>query len=82
MLRIEEEVVLPKGVSEELAEDLMLSAKQIASYKEAFDLFDEDKSGELDNSELGLVIRSIGFQISEKEVDDMMFEADEDGSGA
>lgn len=80
--RSEEEIALPRGISAELAEDLMLSAKQIASYKEAFDLFDEDKSGELDHSELGMVIRSIGFQISEKEVDDMMFEADEDGSGA
>jgi len=36
---------------------------QIASYKEAFTLFDSDGSGELDTEELGNVIRSIGFQV-------------------
>ena len=36
---------------------------QVASYKEAFSLFDADGSGELDTEELGNVIRSIGFQV-------------------
>ena len=44
-----------------MAEDLMLTKEQLVAYKEAFNLFDEDKSGELDVEELGLVIRSIGF---------------------
>jgi len=76
------EVVLPEEVPETLAEDLMLSVKQIASYKEAFVLFDSDGSGELDTEELGNVIRSIGFQVSESEVVDMVEESDEDRSGA
>jgi calmodulin len=65
-----------------MAEDLMLTKEQLVAYKEAFNLFDEDKSGELDVEELGLVIRSIGFEVSEKEVRDLCYEADEDGSGA
>jgi Ca2+-binding EF-hand superfamily protein len=54
----------------------------VASYYEAFQLFDEDGSGELDTEELGNVIRSIGFQVSEAEVVDMVEESDEDRSGA
>jgi Ca2+-binding EF-hand superfamily protein len=69
-----EEIVLPKGVSEELVEDLMLTAQQVVQYQEAFNLFDEDKSGELDCSELKFVIRSIGFDVSEVEAADMVRE--------
>lgn len=45
-------------------------------------MFDEDGSGELDTEELGNVIRSIGFQVSDSEVIDMVEESDEDRSGA
>lgn len=54
----------------------------MSQYHEAFVLFDEDGSGELDTEELGNVIRSIGFQVSEAEVVDMVEESDEDRSGA
>lgn len=37
--------------------------RQVNAYREAFRLFDEDGSGELDSAELGFVIRSIGFQV-------------------
>mmetsp|Transcript_7882 Transcript_7882/g.18007 ORF Transcript_7882/g.18007 Transcript_7882/m.18007 type:complete len:373 (+) Transcript_7882:87-1205(+) len=73
---------LPFEVSEDMADELGLTVKQIAGYREAFDLFDEDGSGELSTEELGNVVRSIGFQVSEAEVVDMVEEADEDRSGA
>lgn len=74
--------VLPPEVTADLLDDLMLTVKQVVSYHEAFTLFDEDGSGELGTEELGNVIRSIGFQVSEAEVVDMVEDSDADRSGA
>jgi len=55
--------------------------EQIAEFKEAFSLFDRDRDGTIDNEELGTVLRSLGNQPTDEEVEDMIREADKDGNG-
>mmetsp|Transcript_2492 Transcript_2492/g.5990 ORF Transcript_2492/g.5990 Transcript_2492/m.5990 type:complete len:149 (+) Transcript_2492:108-554(+) len=55
--------------------------EQIAEFKEAFSLFDKDGDGTIDADELGTVLRSLGNQPTDEEVEDMIREADEDGNG-
>mmetsp|Transcript_11217 Transcript_11217/g.26963 ORF Transcript_11217/g.26963 Transcript_11217/m.26963 type:complete len:149 (+) Transcript_11217:101-547(+) len=57
------------------------SEEQIAEFKEAFSLFDRDGDGTIDNEELGTVLRSLGNQPTDEEVEDMIREADKDGNG-
>ncbi|OEU22277.1 calmodulin [Fragilariopsis cylindrus CCMP1102] len=55
--------------------------EQIAEFKEAFSIFDRDGDGTIDSEELGTVMRSLGNQPTEEEVEDMIREADTDGNG-
>lgn len=55
--------------------------EQIAEFKEAFSLFDKDGDGTIDAEELGTVLRSLGNQPTDEEVEDMIKEADKDGNG-
>jgi len=48
--------------------------EQIAEFKEAFSLFDKDGDGTIDAQELGTVLRSLGNQPTEEEVEDMIRE--------
>eukprot|EP00536_Pseudo-nitzschia_multiseries_P002086 jgi/Psemu1/235350/estExt_Genewise1.C_280011 len=57
------------------------SEEQIAEFKEAFSLFDKDGDGTIDSEELGGILRSLGNQPTEEEIEDMMREADTDGNG-
>jgi len=52
-----------------------------AELREAFSVFDKDKSGKISAAELRHVIANIGSTIDEDEVEDMMKEADKDGDG-
>ncbi|XP_070578313.1 calmodulin-like isoform X2 [Ptychodera flava] len=58
-----------------------LTEDQIAELKEAFSLFDIDGDGTINNKELVIVLRSLGQNPTEKEVEDMIQEVDIDGSG-
>ena len=40
----------------------------IVRIKEIFELYDEDKSGSLETMEVGMVLQSLGVQMSEEEV--------------
>jgi Ca2+-binding EF-hand superfamily protein len=46
--------------------------EQIAEFKEAFSLFDRDGDGTIDADELGTVMRSMGHQPTEEEIEDMI----------
>eukprot|EP00931_Biecheleriopsis_adriatica_P081256 TRINITY_DN54577_c0_g1_i1.p1 TRINITY_DN54577_c0_g1~~TRINITY_DN54577_c0_g1_i1.p1 ORF type:complete len:163 (-),score=62.23 TRINITY_DN54577_c0_g1_i1:87-515(-) len=46
-----------------------------AEWKECFDLFDKDHDGKIQTSELGEVLRSLGFVLTEKEIATMKAEA-------
>jgi hypothetical protein len=48
--------------------------EQIAEFKEAFSLFDRDGDGTIDADELGTVMRSMGHQPTEEEIEDMIRE--------
>jgi len=58
-----------------------LTESQLAEFKEAFALFDKDGDGLLSANEVGTVMRSLGQNPTEAELQDMINEVDQDGSG-
>ncbi|KAK2005032.1 calmodulin [Colletotrichum falcatum] len=58
-----------------------LTEEQKAQYKEVFDLFDKDGTGDITAQELGAVMRSLGLNPSDTELNDMINEADADHNG-
>ena len=62
-------------------QDKQLTDEQIAEFKEAFSLFDKDGDGTITTKELGTVMRSLGQNPTEAELQDMINEVDADGNG-
>eukprot|EP00112_Aurelia_sp_Birch-Aquarium-sp1_P013437 Seg2850.3 transcript_id=Seg2850.3/GoldUCD/mRNA.D3Y31 product=Calmodulin protein_id=Seg2850.3/GoldUCD/D3Y31 len=58
-----------------------LTDEQVAEFKEAFSLFDKDGDGCITTKELGTVMRSLGQNPTESELQDMINEVDADGNG-
>jgi calmodulin len=58
-----------------------LSDEQTSEFKEAFALFDMDGDGTITTKELGKVLRSLGQNPSEADLQDMINEVDRDGNG-
>ena len=54
--------------------DLGLSDEQTAQFKQAFSLFDKDNDGSITADELGTVMRSLGQDPTEEEIQDMIDE--------
>lgn len=54
-------------------------ANFISEFKEAFSLFDKDGDGTITTKELGTVMRSLGQNPTEAELQDMINEVDADG---
>lgn len=59
-----------------------LSNEQIAVYQAAFKLFDTDGDGLITADELGTVMKNLGQNPTDAELQDMMNEVDGDGNGA
>ncbi|GMI28464.1 hypothetical protein TeGR_g9154 [Tetraparma gracilis] len=59
-----------RGAPRELSDD------QLSELREAFSLFDSDKSGSIDLHELKVLIRALGFEVKKKEVVKLVHEAD------
>jgi len=68
-----------KGIT--MADHDQLTDWQIAEFKEAFSLFDKDGDGTITTKELGTVMRSLGQNPTETELQDMINEVDADGNG-
>ena len=60
---------------------MSLTEEQIAEFKEAFSLFDKDGDGTITTKELGTVMRSLGQNPTETELQEMINEVDADGNG-
>ncbi len=58
-----------------------LTEEQRQEIKEAFDLFDTDKTGTIDYHELKVAMRALGFDVRKQEVLDLMRDYDRDGAG-
>lgn len=61
--------------------DIKYTDEQIKTYKEAFDLIDEDGGGTVDMDEISSCLRSLGQDVSESDIRGMIAEVDQDGSG-
>jgi Ca2+-binding EF-hand superfamily protein len=49
--------------------------------REAFSIFDEDRSGDIDKKEFKNLINTLGWGISDSRISELMKEVDKDGSG-
>jgi calmodulin len=58
-----------------------LTEEQIAEYKEAFSLFDKSGDGTITTKDLGTVIRALGKNPTEAELQDIINEVDPNGDG-
>ncbi|XP_078092521.1 troponin C, skeletal muscle-like [Mustelus asterias] len=58
-----------------------LSEEMIAEFKAAFDMFDIDGGGDISTKELGQVMKILGQNPTREELDAIIEEVDEDGSG-
>jgi calmodulin len=58
-----------------------LTEEQVSEFKEAFDLFDKNGDGRIPTKELGTMMRSLGQNPSDSELQDMIDEVDADNTG-
>merc|ERR1711939_542542 len=61
--------------------EVQVSDKDLEEYREAFELFDTDKSGMIDAMELGFCMRALGFDPTPEEIKGMLDKTDQDGNG-
>ncbi|KAJ4966089.1 hypothetical protein NE237_017938 [Protea cynaroides] len=59
-----------------------LTQQKKQEIKEAFELFDTDDSGTIDAKELNVAMRSLGFEMTDEQINQMIADVDKDGSGA
>ncbi|KAG7155394.1 Troponin C-like 10 [Homarus americanus] len=58
-----------------------LDAEQLSALQKAFDSFDTDSKGFITPETVGVILRMMGVKISEKNLQEVISETDEDGSG-
>ncbi|XP_028397525.1 calmodulin-alpha-like [Dendronephthya gigantea] len=58
-----------------------LTEEQVEEYRDAFRFFDKDESGYITTKELGSIMRSLGQNPTEVELQDIMNTVDFDGNG-
>lgn len=68
--------------SRQSASSLGLTKDQYIEIEEAFNIFDADQSGSIDEKELQTAFRAMGFTVSEKEIEEIMKTYDSKGKHA
>jgi calmodulin len=63
-------------------EEFQLTDDQVLDFKDAFKKFDEDGSGEISTEELGTVMRMLGHELKQYQLEDCIAIVDADGSGS
>jgi len=58
-----------------------LTEDEVLEIKEAFDLFDSDKSGQIDTEELKQALKNLGIDAKNQTLNNMMADLDKDKSG-
>ena len=58
-----------------------LTEQEKEEFKEVFSMFDKDGDGTVSTKELGVVMRALGQNPTEKEIEEMVLEVDKDGNG-
>ena len=58
-----------------------LNEEKVNEFKEAFEIFDKNKDGYITTKELGDIMKNLGQNPSEAELQDMINEVDIDGNG-
>jgi len=58
-----------------------LSEEQIADLKHAFDSLDKDRKGHISTGDLGSIMKSLGQELPEDELQEMIRSIDTDGNG-
>jgi calmodulin len=58
-----------------------LSDEKLIEYITAFEVFDKDKDGKITTKEIGTILRNLGQNPSEKQLNEMISEIDQDGNG-
>lgn len=77
----------PTGEEQQLHHETMtpaseaLTSDQIRAFKEAFDLFDNNGGGTIDSAELKDTLDSVGIEIEQEDIEEVMMQLDEDGNG-
>ncbi|KAH8902980.1 EF-hand [Coniochaeta sp. PMI_546] len=61
---------------------IKLTQEQIAQYRQVFDLFDKDHTGDITAEELGEVMKGLGLNPSDSELHDLIAEADVNKDGS
>lgn len=59
-----------------------LTEEQVAEFREAFKIFDKDGDGKIDRQELGTVMRALGQNPTQREIDDLVNEMDQNNDAA
>lgn len=67
-----QELSLKKYSLREKSKKFQLSEDQKHEIKEAFDLFDTEKTGKMDYNELKVTLKALGFDLKKKEVLDLI----------
>jgi len=71
-----------KAVAAAPAGGKKLTDEQVSQIAQAFQLFDTDGSGTIETQELKIAMRALGFEPKQEEIDKMVRDVDDDGSGS
>jgi len=58
-----------------------LSEEQLTTLQTAFDAIDTEGSGAIDSKAIGTILKDCGVRVSDEELEEIVMEVDDDGSG-